>query len=196
MCGSSEDLNAEAITNQINDLEQEYNLVLKAPDADNFSCPGELIMEWMYETKNKYFLGLDKEGDLALKGENISYVEYGEVVDRGDFAWKRDHFCISYTDITYYDYDAYSARGVDGEFDMTYGICYNNDKDGRCRPWLNFLATFKPVAFGVSISFLLLTLLAYYWLDNIKMKDLTSRMTMTFVVNLTISYGIRLVCVS
>ena len=182
----------------MDDLEQEYNLVLKAPDADNFSCPGELIMEWMYETKNKYFLGLDKEGDLALKGENISYVEYGEVVDRGDFAWKRDHFCISYTDIEYvdYDYDSYDyyAHGVDGQLNVTYAICFNNDV--RCRPWLNFLEIFKPVAFGVSIFFLLLTLLAYYWLDNIKMKDLTSRMTMTFVVNLTISYGIRLVCVS
>ena len=175
---------------QIQEWEKEYNIILQAPKGDNFSCPDGLEKEWMHETKNKYFFELGEEGDLELKGENISYIEYGEVVDWGNFTWKRDHFCISYTDIEYIDYDYYT-HGVDGQLNVTYAICYDTDTDGRCRPWLNFLATFKPIAFGVIIFFLLLTLLAYYWLDKIKMQDLTSRMTMIFVINLSIAYGTR-----
>ena len=190
-CGS-EDLDADFVTSleeQIREWEKEYNVTVQAPKGDNFSCPEGLEMEWMHVTKNKYFLGLSEEGDLELKGENISYIEFGEVVEEGNFAWKRDHFCISYTDIESVDYYDYSAHGVDGQLNVTYAICYNNDV--ACQPWLNFLDTFKPIAFGVSIFFLLLTLLAYIWLDKIKIQDLTTRMTMTFVINLTMAYGNR-----
>ena len=195
-CGS-EDLDADFVTSleeQIKEWEKEYNVILQAPKGNNFSCPEGLVMEWMHETKNKYFLGLSEEGDLELKGENISYIENGELVEEGNFTWKRDHFCISYTDIESVDYDYgsydYYANGVDGQLNVTYAICFNNDKNVvvRCQPWLNFLDIFKPVAFGVSIFFLLLTLLAYFWLDKIKMQDLTTRMTMAFIINLTIAY--------
>lgn len=194
-CGS-EDLDPDflnSLDKQIKEWENKYNVILQAPKGDNFSCPEGHEMEWMHETKNKYFLGLSEEGDIELKGENITYYEYGEVVEEGNFAWKTDHFCISYTDIEYVEYDSdsydYYVHGVDGQLNVTYAICYNNDPP--CQPWLNFLDIFKPVAFGVSIFFLILTLLAYCWLDKIKMQDLTTRMTFIFIINLIIAYGIR-----
>ena len=204
---------------QIKEWETKFNIILKSPEFDaefgkyEFKCPGKLVKEFLHQTntKNKYFLRMNKEGDLELRGENIDYIIYGQEVKGIDYSWKRDEFCVSFSDIEYVEYNdedyEYFVHGVDGQHDVTFATCYNNEEGDvevrmgfngtveteyvGCNDWLKFLETFKPIAFGVSIFFLLLTLAAYFWLENINAKDLSARMTISFVVNLIIAYCVR-----
>ena len=202
---------AGSFAKQIKEWETKFNVILKSPELDTgFQCPGELVKEFMHETKNKYFLRMNEEDDLELRGENIDYIIYGQEVKGGDFSWKRDEFCVSFSDIEhieYVEYDEYIVHGLDGQHNVTFATCYNNEEGDvavrmgfngtvetefvGCNSWLEFLETFKPIAFGVSIFFLLLTLAAYFWLENINVKDLSARMTISFVINLTIAYCVR-----
>ena len=203
---------AGSFAKQIKEWETKFNVILKSPELDTvFQCPGELVKEFMHETKNKYFLRMNEEDDLELRGENIDYIIYGQEVKGGDFSWKRDEFCVSFSDIEHIEYveydEDYIVHGLDGQHNVTFAICYNNEQGDiavrvgfngtvetefvGCNQWLKFLETFKPIAFGVSIFFLLLTLAAYFWLENINVKDLSTRMTISFVINLTIAYCVR-----
>ena len=91
----------------------------------------------------------------------------------------------------HYDDNTYDYVS-DGVLQLTFNVCYDNDKEGqRCQDHLEFLSNFNPISLSISIFFLLLTIGVFIWHKNINVWDLSDMMKIAFLVNLTIGYIVR-----
>ena len=112
---------------------------------------------------------------------------------KGDFTWKSNEFCASFADAelgTLKPGQDFADYEFDQEMKLTYATCYKSklpDKEAH----QDFLANFSPVALGVSIFFLVLTLCVYLWSDNINKQDIGVRMKIALIFNMIIAYTIR-----
>ena len=186
---------------QLQDWQDDHKVILKAASTTGypeFKCP-----QWTERDPGRENPHLDDpdfeagnykiQPDGSLKGENIGYTEDGifhgewdgevQCKGKGDFTWKTNEFCASFADAEYnYEFDR--------EMKLTYAMCYNS-ADPNKEEHQDFLANFSPVALGVSIFFLVLTLGVYLWSDNINKQEIGVRMKIALIFNMIIAYTIR-----
>ena len=156
-------------------LEHDLHVVLKAPKnvSAPFQCPRG-VADWLHlnyvNKSSKYKVG---------KGGRL----YGE-----NSMWNSSQFCAAYADVVieYADSeDEYDDYVTDGAMELTFATCIPEEEKED--------SLFHPIALAISIFFLLLTLVLYFWSDNMNIKELHSRITVIFIANLILAYTVSMV---
>ena len=171
---------------QMEEYWEKHGIILKAPTNSSFNCPEPFIQDPLHRYENWDAGRYTILPDGRLRGENITYMHQRQSL-KGNFTWDNDKFCVSYADSVFVEDYVYD---YDGEFDLTYHICYDDNLPEPDQDHKDFLSVFNPVALCISIFFLLLTMAVFVWYKNIKW-DRSNMMKMAFMVNLTIAYIIR-----
>ena len=163
--------------------------ILSAHNFDNgigFSCPSKNIVLTPSPADMAEKVNLKINGDLEFKGLP-NYVD-GELKGKIDKTYDSDNYCIVYTQPPdYSDYDENNTEATTDkvDFQFTHMVCSDKMKD----PCFERTKYLKPVLLSLSVIFLFLTLFVYIFEGSQTTKNpLTSKMTIAFIVNLTITF--------
>jgi len=163
-------------------------LIFRAPakSKKHFKCPKLLVPEWQhhYEEYNQESYRYKVDHDGRLIGTNVTYPYLFES-RFGDTSWKNGDFCVAFADrksTNSSDDDDFYEH--DGFFQLVFGVCFSLADE----PDNSFNINFHPYALGISVFFLILTVVIYVWFKGFNLKDLNSRIYVAFIVNLTVTY--------
>ena len=162
--------------------------ILRAPTKSKkyFHCPDPLVPEWPHHfgEYNRESDGYKVKPDGSLIGTKVTYPHLNES-RFGDTSWRNGEFCVAYADRNSSDY--YDDYDYDGVFRLVFGVCFlpGNEPDNSLE------VNFHPWALGISVFFLILTIIIYVWFKGFNLKDMNSRIYVAFILNLTITYFTR-----
>jgi len=97
------------------------------------------------------------------------------------FLFKNEDFCVAFSDIPYYD-----DESNDTEFDVRtlYNICFEQNPEEKGD---TFISIFYPISLFISCFFVLLTIIVYCVLEDLR-NNLFGKLTLGFLVNVCVSY--------
>ena len=177
LTNSHEDI-LTALTNKGLDIRAPNNALC------SFKCP-KGMMEDKIHTYPDHAINVHKytvTKDGKLHGDRSTECTVDGKMVTGDCHWDTREFCVGFADQDQ-DYE------FDDNLELTYITCFYHEKPETAAE--SFKNEFYPVALGISIFFLILTLVVHFWSDKINLNDLSNRMVVAFILNMTIAYIVR-----
>jgi len=157
-----------------NDSEQ---LKIKASDyytlSSEFKCSGRkslIPVDFLVGTTD---FRIQKNGSLIV-------IQYQS---KEPFLFKNEDFCVAFSDAPYYDYD-YDNNETEYDVRTLYNICHEENPDEKGD---TFISIFYPISLFISCFFVLLTIIVYWILEDLR-NNLFGKLTLGFLVNVCISY--------
>ena len=130
-----------------------------------------------------------------LQGKGLPNHKTGEKETK---IWSFENYCVVYTAPEDYSYEDNNTKSEDAgtevaatpladpfaDFEFTYMLCHE-EKKSWCE---KFTLTFHPIMLSISVIFLVITLIIYVCEDSLKTSGLFHKITIAFILNLTICF--------
>ena len=187
VCGppTSEE-HVSVVETQLRERQEEHNITFRDPLATQFSCPEGLELDHLHHYQDFVATKYSLMPDGSLLGLEVDHVDHGELVERGNYSWSTQEFCVTFAD---HRNDGGEFQ-LDGQIELTFATCFSPSSKHK-ESHEDFLSKFSPIALTVSVFFLLLTIVIYIWSEKMNIKNISRQMTLALLTNKVLAYSVR-----